>query len=221
MPWIVVDKFGARYMNEYPPAPQDTSHRPMEVYDPDMPGYSRIPSYIIFDEAGRKRGPIAQPLGIGGYVYEWSRDNMQEVAKGWILKEATLEKLALGIRETKDNEGRMEPEALEATVSQWNDSVKEGKDRLRRPPGTMMPIEVPPFYAAPVWPMISTTQGGLQHNVKQQVVDPFGEPIPRLYAVGEISSTWGHLYRLSGCLGECLISGRVVGRNAAAERRLT
>ena len=54
MPWIVVDKSGARYMNEYQPAPQDTGHRAMEVFDPDMPGYSRIPSYIIFDEVGRK-----------------------------------------------------------------------------------------------------------------------------------------------------------------------
>jgi len=217
MPWIVVDKSGARYMNEYQPAPQDTGHRAMEVFDPDMPGYSRIPSYIIFDEVGRKHGPIAQPLAIGGYIYNWSRDNIQEVAKGWILKEDSIPKLALRLRETKDNEGKMDPETLEATVCQWNNIVEKGKDPLRRPPATMIPIEVPPFYAAPVWPIISNTQGGPQHNVKQQIIDPFGKPIPRLYAAGELGSFWSHVYLLAGNLGECLSSGRIAGRNAAAE----
>lgn len=217
MPWIVVDKFGSRYMNEYQPAPQDTQHRAMEVYDPDMPGYSRIPSYIIFDEAGRKRGPVAQPLAIGGYFYDWSRDNMQEVAKGWVLKEASIPELALRIRESKDNETRMEPETLEATISQWNNIAKTGKDPFQRPPRTIMPIEVPPFYAATVWPIISNTQGGPQHNAKQQIIDAFGKPIPHLYATGELGSFWSHLYLIAGNLGECLSSGRVAGRKAAAE----
>ena len=61
-------------------------HRAMEVLDPDIPGYSRIPSYVIFDEGGRKRGPIGRPLSIGGYIYEWSKDNLREVEKGWILR---------------------------------------------------------------------------------------------------------------------------------------
>lgn len=217
MPWIVVDKFGGRYMNEYQPAPQDTGHRAMEVFDPDMPGYSRIPSYIIFDEVGRKHGPIAQPIAIGSYVYDWSRDNRQEVAKGWVLTEDSIAKLTLKIRETKDNEGKMDPEILEATISQWNEIVRRGKDPLRRPPGTMIPIKVPPFYAAPVWPIISNTQGGPQHNTKQQVIDAFGEPISRLYATGELGSFWSNIYLLAGNLGECLSSGRIAGRNAAAE----
>ena len=217
MPWIVVDKFGARYMNEFQPAPQDTQHRAMEVYDPDMPGYSRIPSYMIFDEAGRKHGPIAQPLAIGGYLYNWSRDNMQEVDKGWILKADSIPELALMIRKTKDSEARMDPETLEATVSQWNNIVKKGQDPLHRPPGTMMPTEVPPFYAATVWPIISNTQGGPQHNAEQQIIDAFGKPIPRLYATCELGSFWSHLYLIAGNLGECLSSGRVAGRKAAAE----
>ncbi len=217
MPWIVVDKFGSRYMNEYPPAPQDTGHRPMELWDADMNGYSRIPSYLIYDEAGRKHGPIGQPLAIGDYRYDWSRDNLQEVARGWILKEDNLEKLALKIGETGDNEGTMESETLKATVSGWNNSVSEGKDPFRRPPGTMIPIGTPPFYAVPVWPLISNTQGGPQHNVKQQIVDPYGSPIPRLYAAGELGSFWAHVYLLAGNLGECLSSGRVAGTNAATE----
>lgn len=217
MPWIVVDKFGSRYMNEYPPAPQDTGHRPMELWDADMNGYSRIPSYLIYDEAGRKHGPIGQPLAIGDYRYDWSRDNLEEVSRGWILKEDSLEKLALKMSESEDNKGALKPETLKATVSEWNNIVSEGKDPFRRPPGTMIPIGTPPFYAVPVWPLISNTQGGPQHNVKQQIVDPYGSPIPRLYAAGELGSFWAHVYLLAGNLGECLSSGRVAGTNAAAE----
>ncbi|MBI2953604.1 MAG: FAD-binding protein [Chloroflexi bacterium] len=221
MTWIVVDKQGSRYMNEYPPAPQDTGHRAMEIFDPDLPGYPRIPSLVIFDEEGRKRGPIAKPLGFPGYEYEWSDDNSVEIEKGWILKANSIGELAVAIKERfPENEARMDAERLEATVAEWNGIVKTGKDRFNRPAGTMMPLINPPFYAAEVWPIITNTQGGPVHNARQQVVDPFGQPIPRLYAVGELGSFFGHLYELAGNLGECFTSGRIAGANAAAEERL-
>ena len=81
----------------------------------------------------------------------------------------------------------------------------------------MIPIEAPPFYAVPVWPIVTNTQGGPVHDARQQIIDAFGKPIPRLYAAGELGSIWGHIYLLGGNLGECLTSGRTAGRNAAAE----
>ena len=33
--WIVVDQGGKRFMNEYPPAPQDTAHRALGAFNPD------------------------------------------------------------------------------------------------------------------------------------------------------------------------------------------
>ncbi|MBI4318944.1 MAG: FAD-binding protein [Chloroflexi bacterium] len=221
MPWIVVDKFGSRYMNEYPPAPQDMGHRPMEIFDPDLPGYPRIPSYIVFDEEGRKFEPIAKPLAFPGYEYEWSEDNSAEIEKGWILRADSLAELATAIKERRPkNEGWMDAERLEATVREWNGIVETGKDPLYRPPGTMMRIGKPPFYAVEVWPIITNTQGGPVHNAKQQVVDSFGEVISRLYAVGELGSFFGHVYELGGNLGECLTSGRIAGKHAAAESPL-
>ncbi len=217
MPWIVVDRVGYRYMNEYPPASQDTGHRPMEVFDPDMPGYSRIPSYLIFDEEGRNRGPIAHPLASGQLSYEWSKNNLKEIEKGWILADNTIEGLALKIGKTADNDGKMDPDVLKDTVFQWNNIVEKGHDPLNRPAATMMSLVSPPFFAAPVQPIISNTQGGPQHNARQQVIDSFGEPIPHLYAAGELGSFWSHLYHLAGNLGECLHSGRTAGINAAAD----
>ncbi len=219
MPWIVMDKFGKRYMNEYPPAPQDTAHRPMEVFDPDLIDYPRIPSYVVFDEEGRRLGPIAFPMGfVEEYRYDWSRDNLKEVEQGWIMKANSLAELAAKIKEREDNKGFMVAATLERTVSEWNECVKGKKDPLFRPPGTMMAINAPPFYAAPVWPVITNTQGGPMHNERQQVLDAFGKPIARLYAAGELGSFFAHLYELGGNLGECFSSGRIAGRNAALEK---
>ena len=81
----------------------------------------------------------------------------------------------------------------------------------------MYPIEVPPFYAVPTWPIITNTQGGPVHNERQQVLDPFGQVIPRLYSTGELGSFFAHLYQLAGNLGECVLSGRMAGKSAALE----
>ena len=42
------------------------------------------------------------------------------------------------IKEMEHNEGKMDPQELEATVSRWADIVRTGKDPLNRPPGTML-----------------------------------------------------------------------------------
>ena len=47
MSWIVVDRHGCRFMNEYEPYMQDTGHRPFETFDPALQDYPRIPSILI------------------------------------------------------------------------------------------------------------------------------------------------------------------------------
>jgi len=212
MPWIAVDRFGRRFMNEYPPAPQDTPIRTMEYYDPDIQDYPRIPSHLIFDEEGRKLGPIGQPkINDGRFTFEWSDDNLREVASGLLHRFETVPALAKHLN--------VEPEILQETIGRWNDQCRSALDRdFRRPPGTMVAIERPPFYTIPAWPIITNTQGGPVHNSRQQVVDPYGEPIPRLYAAGEMGSIFGHLYMLAGNNAECFIGGKIAGMQAAAEQ---
>jgi succinate dehydrogenase/fumarate reductase flavoprotein subunit len=230
MVWIVVDKLGRRYMNEYPPMPADLAHRPMELFNGNLllrphyregaTGYPAIPSWLIFDEKGRK----ARPLGTNRLTwntYRWSKDNSKEIEKGWVIKATTLKKLAATIRKDPDNDGLMSADRLEKTVARWNEIVAAEKidpDLLRGPKSMFGPIASPPFYAVKVWPLISNTQGGPVHNVKQQVLDPFGKPIPRLYAVGELGSMFGHIYETMGNIAECITSGRLAGRYAAAEK---
>jgi len=62
--------------------------------------------------------------------------------------------------------------------------------------------------------------GGLHTNLDGQVLDEAGQPIPGLYAAGEVAGFGGggmHGYRaLEGTfLGGCLFSGRAAGRGAA------
>ena len=45
--------------------------------------------------------------------------------------------------------------------------------------------------------------------------DVFGEPIPRLYALGELGSSCGHLYLSGGNIAECFVTGQIAGRNVA------
>jgi uncharacterized protein len=63
--------------------------------------------------------------------------------------------------------------------------------------------------------------GGLQTDLDARVLRPDGEPLPGLYAAGEVAGFGGggmHGYRsLEGTfLGGCLFSGRVAGRAAAS-----
>lgn len=212
MPWIAVDRFGRRFMDEYPPAPQDTVIRALEYFDPDIQDYPRIPCYLVFDDVGRRLGPIGEPkINDEKIDFQWSEDNLREVAAGHIRRADSLAELAaqLGI----------EAEVFVETVERWNAHCRAGRDRdFRRPPGTMVPIAEPPYYAIEGWPIITNTQGGPVHNARQQVVDPYGKPIPRLYAAGELGSLFGHLYLLAGNNSECFISGRIAGRHAATEQ---
>ncbi|HWO41310.1 MAG TPA: FAD-binding protein, partial [Candidatus Eisenbacteria bacterium] len=211
MIWIAVDRFGRRFMNEYPPAPQDTGTRALEFYDADLQDYPRIPCHLIFDEEGRRLGPIAIPIvNDERYDARWSGDNQAEIEKGWIKKAASIDELARQID--------VDPRILRETVTRWNSLCGEGEDRdFRRPPKTMMPIAHPPFYTVEAWPIVNNTQGGPEHDAQQRVLDAMGQPIPRLYVAGEISSIYGHLYLEAGNITECFVAGKIAGLNAAAE----
>ncbi len=68
------------------------------------------------------------------------------------------------------------------------------------------------------------TLGGLQTDLCSRVLQASGEPLPGLYAAGEVAGFGGggvHGYRsLEGTfLGGCMFSGRAAGRAAAAEVR--
>jgi len=210
MAWVLLDQDGRRFMSEYQPYTQDNPVRPMQLYDPVRQRFPRNPAYMLCDEEGRRMYPLGKATSNDkGVRYDWSEDNLKEVELGMLKRADTLEGLAIALG--------LEPEATAASVGRWNDQCASGTDPdFGRPGGTMTPIRTPPFYGAPVWATLSNTQGGPVHDAESRIVNVFGEPIPRLYAAGELGSSFGHLYLSGGNISECFITGRIAGRNAAA-----
>jgi len=206
--YILVDQNGRRFCNE-----TGLEHYSMwmEVtrFDMEALRYSRIPSYVIFDERTRKSGPITSVGHGANRAYHWSADNRVETDRGWIASGRNANELAekLGVLATQ----------LGVTLAAYRESCHDGKDsEFGRAPRTLIELEGD-LYGLPVWPCLLNTQGGPKRNFRGQILDVRGEPIKRLYGAGELGSIWGFLYQSGGNLGECLGLGRMAGTNAAGE----
>jgi succinate dehydrogenase/fumarate reductase flavoprotein subunit len=209
MSWILVDRAGRRFMNEYEPYMQDTGHRAFEGFDFVQGRAPRIPAVLIADADGDALYPLSAPTWhdatvAAGFGTLSARDFDEAV----IGRFASLGEIAARFG--------LAPAVLAAEVAAWNVLAESGaEDRFGRPARGRAPIRRPPFRAAPVVPIVSNTQGGPAHDQDQRVLDPYGVPIPGLFEAGEIGSVFGHIYMSGGNLAECFVGGRIAGRNAA------
>jgi succinate dehydrogenase/fumarate reductase flavoprotein subunit len=216
---IRMDKFGKRFMSENRPSRHGFGVKEFVLYFDGVIGdFTRLPCFSIFDETTRLRGPLASSGRKFGWFdwfsgYEWSRDNGKEIEKGWIVKGETVAELATKLG--------MKPAALEATIARYNESCKNGVDPdFERPKESLVAIEKAPYYAVKLFPTMVNTQGGPRRNGKCQVVDPYEQPIPRLYTAGELGSFWGWMYNGGGNNAECLCTGPIAARNVVAMKPL-
>src|SRR5688572_28412275 len=111
------------------------------------------------------------------------------------------------------------------TLERYNAAVKPGsfdatvKDGLRTSgldlpkSNWAQPLDTPPFVAYPVTGGITFTFGGLRVNSQAQVLSTRWQPIPGLYACGEMV---GGLFHVNYPGGSGLMSGAVFGRIAGA-----
>jgi flavocytochrome c len=77
----------------------------------------------------------------------------------------------------------------------------------------------PPFYAARLWPRVHHCMGGLAINDRAQVLGFDLEPIAGLYAAGEVTGGVHGAVRLgSVAMADCVVFGRIAGRNAGSEK---
>ena len=76
----------------------------------------------------------------------------------------------------------------------------------------MAEIKTPPFYAVEIVPAIVASTGGGKRNSQSQVLDFDGNPIPRLYEVGELGSMISNIYQNGSFLTECMISGKMAAK---------
>lgn len=209
MAWILVDQAGKRFMSEYQPYTQDTGVRQLQHFDAVTQRFPRNPSFLVCDEEGRKMYPLGKATSNDeGIRYEWSDDNLKEVGLGIIKRADSLAELARMLN--------IDAAEFEQSIARWNALCERGSDDdFKRPAGSMTPIKTAPFYGAPVYATLSNTQGGPVHDAQQRIIDVYGKPIPRLYSAGELGSSFGHLYLSGGNIAECVVTGRIAGRNAA------
>ncbi len=161
--------------------------------------------FQLYDAAIREKG-MSDPLGRTAGLEE----------RGRILSAPTLAELAQKMDVPAD--------ALERTVKEYNADVEKGGDSkfgrttLVAAYGKPVKIDRPPFYAFPSTAAILGTYGGILINDKTEVIDVFEEPIPGLYAAGEIiGGMHGVAYMTGTAFGKALILGRLAGKTAAGQ----
>jgi succinate dehydrogenase/fumarate reductase flavoprotein subunit len=172
---IVVNARGERFQNEA--ADYDSTWRSYHTWENwgEM-GFRNLPAFLLFDSKARARGTIA---GV----------DAEGRLPDWVVEAPSLGELAgkLGI----DRQG------LTRTVARFNVYAADLRDPdFHRGESsydrygqedkniTLAPLDQPPFYGAEIAPADLGTCGGARVNARAEVLDPFGQVIPGLYASG-------------------------------------
>lgn len=169
-----------------------------------------LPCWAVFDEKARLQKPLYRV---------WSQGMEKELEKGWIIKGETLEELADTIGVPAEN--------LTEQIMRYNNYCANGLDtELGRPAEYLHPFGEGPYYALPLVPAMINTQGGPTRNIDCEVLDPSGNPIPRLYSAGELGSFYSSIYQGAGNLAECMVTGwkvveKIVGLNEIEPETVT
>ena len=106
-------------------------------------------------------------------------------------------------------------ENIKATVDEYNASVESGVDSIGRQ-NLPQTIGEGPFCMFRDEIMVHHTMGGVQIDDDCQVYDVNGDPIPGLYAAGEVTGGIHGSNRLGGnAIADAVVFGRIAGKNAA------
>jgi succinate dehydrogenase/fumarate reductase flavoprotein subunit len=211
---IVVNKHGERFGNEA--ASYELFQRAFYTWDTGAFEWRNIPAYFICDSSFTERYFLPGSNYTPGVI----PDFMQTYD--------TLEDLAAGTG--------IDVDGLMATVEAFNANAEEGKDPIWHRGefdfdlGTagdatrtdlknicLAPIAKGPFYVGVYGPGTCGTSGGLRINKDAQVLNVWGEVIPRLYAVGNTAgSVFGAAYPGGGStLGQGTVMAMLAARHAA------
>lgn len=152
-------------------------------------------AYIVFDQQVRE-----------------SLKAIEDYAKQNLMTEAnSLKELAIKLV--------VDPVAFEYTVDEYNKAVlaKNDPDFKRNPASMEHTLSKAPFYAIEVEPAVHHTMGGLKINSRAQVINKSGQPIPGLFAAGEVTGGIHGAARLGGnAVADICIFGKIAADSATA-----
>ncbi len=111
------------------------------------------------------------------------------------------------------------------TVERYNRAFDDGLDAepgFGKPLHASKRFDTPPYTAIQLFPLARKNFGGVKTDLRCRVLDRHFEPIPGLYAAGELAGmAGGHINGAAGLegtmLGPAIFSGRVAGGWAAEE----
>ena len=155
-------------------------------------------AWTIIDSAWLEE--IPQTLEIGGGMFWDSRSHMYgndwaprddegffEAADraGYIKQADTIAELGALIAEEDPS---FDVEAFVAEVERYNEMCRNGKDTdFGKHPGLLFELANPPYFAAKSGPSRMVCPGGILINTNGECLDANDQPIPGLYAVGNVS----------------------------------
>lgn len=110
-------------------------------------------------------------------------------------------------------------DAVAEQLTEYNGYVTAKKDDQfgKAIPDDAVPIDEGPFYITRRWPKVHHCMGGIKTDIDCHVLDIHLNPIPGFYAAGEVTGGIHGACRLGNCaVADCLVNGRIAGKNAAA-----
>ncbi len=115
----------------------------------------------------------------------------------------------------------VDPQTFADQVARYNEMCANGVDtEFNKSAEYMIPVEGT-LYAIELSPAFTVTFGGLVTDLDSRVLDNDNNPIPGLYAAGEVAFTglFGDEYPSCGlAIGSAVRFGRIAGTNAAQEQ---
>lgn len=117
------------------------------------------------------------------------------------------------------SEYKVPKEKLQETILGFNQTViGNNKDKFGRMLARdAMHLGTAPYYVMRIWPKVHFTMGGLHIDADTRVLDLNQNPIPGLYAAGEISGGIHGASRLGSCaVTSCIVFGRTAGQQAVS-----
>jgi len=173
--------------------------------------------------SGRPAGPVeafkrnGEDFVVAATLPELVR-GMNELVGENLIELAELERIVVARDREVEN-----PFTKDAQITAIRGARRYRGDRLTRvvKPHRLLDPDAGPLIAVRLSILTRKTLGGLETDLDARVLRAGGEPVPGLYAAGEVSGFGGggmHGYRaLEGTfLGGCLFSGRTAGRALAA-----
>ena len=183
------------------------------VMQQDPPGYWRI-----FDEDDKEAFRINSPHFVSAEAVD------QEKIQRLVIDNPEITVSADTLAALADRIG-VSPDALVATVEHYNSQVSSGENTdvngvVAESPPPIFSIDASPFYAMRTYPMANKSGGGISVDLGARALDVEGNPVPGLYAAGEVTGSAGinGLNGLDGMwTGPSMLTGRVAGRTVVAD----